>query len=134
MEFNAPAGQNLFDRATIVGKPHTRIDGLPKTTGTAPYAAERHDVAANQAYGWIVGSAIARGRISAMDASAAHNSAGVIAVITAPETAPVGTSPKNFAPLFGGNMIAHYHQAIALVVAESFEAARAAAALIRTDY
>jgi CO/xanthine dehydrogenase Mo-binding subunit len=36
--------------------------------------------------------------------------------------------------LFGGPEVAHYHQAIACVVAETFEQARAAAALIRTRY
>ena len=45
MEFNAPAGQNLFDDAKVVSKSTPRIDGPFKTTGTAPYAYERHDVA-----------------------------------------------------------------------------------------
>ena len=35
--------------------PTDRIDGPLKTTGTAPYAYERHDVVANQAYGYVVG-------------------------------------------------------------------------------
>jgi xanthine dehydrogenase YagR molybdenum-binding subunit len=134
MEFNAPAGKNLFDNAKIVGKPTPRIDGPRKTSGTAPYAAERHDVVANQAYGWIVGSAIAKGSITAMDVSDARAAAGVITVIAAPETKPVGTSKYNHAPLFGGSRVAHYHQAVALVVAETFEQARAAAGLIRTTY
>jgi xanthine dehydrogenase YagR molybdenum-binding subunit len=37
-------------------------------------------------------------------------------------------------PLLGGPVIQHYHQAIAMVVAETFEQARAAARLIRVDY
>ena len=41
MEFNSPAGTNLFDRARIVGKSTPRIDGPLKTAGQAPYAAER---------------------------------------------------------------------------------------------
>lgn len=134
MEFNAPAGRNLFDASKVVGKSTPRIDGPLKTTGQAPYAYERHDVAANQAYGYIVGSAIAKGRISAMDAEAARAAPGVIAVILATETKPVGKGMSNNAPLFGGSDIAHYHQAIACVVAETFEQARSAAALIRTSY
>ena len=59
MEFNAPATENLFDRAKLVGKSTPRIDGPLKVSGAAPYAAERHDVVAGQAYGWIVGAAIA---------------------------------------------------------------------------
>ncbi|QIG81083.1 aldehyde oxidoreductase molybdenum-binding subunit PaoC [Stakelama tenebrarum] len=134
MEFNAPAGNNLFDNAKVVGKSTPRIDGPLKTTGTAPYAYERHDVAPNQAYGWIVGSAIAKGRIASMDVTAARNAPGVIAVVAAPETDPVGKGMANYAPLFGGSEIAHYHQAIACVVAETFEQARAAANLIQTRY
>jgi xanthine dehydrogenase YagR molybdenum-binding subunit len=134
MEFNAPAGDNLFDQAKIVGKPTPRIDGPLKTTGTAPYAYERHDVAADQAYGYIVGAAIAKGRIEAMDVSAARAAPGVLGIITAPDTPPVGQHWSNIAPLFGGSQVSHYHQAIACVVAETFEQARAAAALIRTRY
>ncbi|MBX3593469.1 aldehyde oxidoreductase molybdenum-binding subunit PaoC [Sphingomonas sp.] len=134
MQFDAPAGTNLFDNARIVGKPTPRIDGPLKTTGTAPYAAERHDVAADQAYGFILGSAIAKGRIVSMDTAAARAAPGVLAVVAAPETGPVGKPQFNNAPLFGGNAISHYHQAIACVVAETFEQARAAAALIQTRY
>ena len=134
MEFNAPAGKNLFDDARIVGKSTPRIDGPLKVTGTAPYAAERHDVAANQAYGWIVGSAIAKGRIRSMNLADARRAPGVLAIVAATEHDPVGTSPFNQAPLFGGREVAHYHQAIAVVVAETFEQARAAAGLIRTEY
>lgn len=134
LEFNAPAGDNLFDKAKVVGKSTPRIDGPRKTTGTAPYAYERHDVAPNQAYGYIVGAGIGKGRIISMDASRARAAPGVLAVITAPETKPVGKSNWNNAPLFGGAEVAHYHQAIACVVAETFEQARAAAALIRTRY
>ncbi len=134
MEFNAPAGTNLFDNAKLIGKSTPRIDGPLKTTGTAPYAYERHDVAPNAAYGWIVGSAIAKGRITSMNVEDARNAPGVIAVLAAPEMKPVGTSQFNHAPLFGGSEVAHYHQAIACVVAETFEQARAAAKLIRTTY
>lgn len=134
MEFNAPAGRNLFDGSKVIGKPTPRIDGPLKTTGQARYAYERHDVVAGQAYGYIVGAAIAKGRISAMDAADARAAPGVIAIVLATETKPVGKGMSNNAPLFGGSEIAHYHQAIACVVAETFEQARSAAALIRTTY
>ncbi|MGB3739802.1 MAG: aldehyde oxidoreductase molybdenum-binding subunit PaoC [Pontixanthobacter sp.] len=134
MKFDAPAQTNLFDDATIIGKSTPRIDGPRKTSGTVPYAAERHDVAANQAYGWIVGAGIAKGTIGSMDASAARKAPGVLAILTAPDTEPVGTSDWNAAPLFGGSDVTHYHQAVALVVAETFEQARAAAGMIRTVY
>ena len=134
MKFEEPAGQNLFDNAKIVGKSTPRIDGPLKVSGRAPYAYERHDVAPNQAYGWIVGSAIAKGRITAMNLADARRAPGVLGIVAATEHKPVGTSRFNHAPLFGGSEIAHYHQAIAVVVAETFEQARAAAGLIRTEY
>ena len=134
MKFETPTTDTLFDDPKIVGKSTPRIDGPRKVTGSAPYAYERHDVIANQAYGYIVGAAVAKGTIAAMDLDEARRAPGVIAIIAATETEPVGTSDYNHAPLFGGREIAHYHQAIACVVAERFEEARAAAALIRTRY
>ena len=134
MKFDAPAGDNLFDTATVVGKSTPRIDGPLKVSGQAPYAAERHDVAPNQAYGWIVGSAIAKGRITSMNLADARRAPGVLGIVAATEHKPVGTSDFNHAPLFGSPEVSHYHQAIAVVVAETFEQARAAAGLIRTEY
>jgi xanthine dehydrogenase YagR molybdenum-binding subunit len=51
MKFDTPATTNPIDQGKVVGKPADRIDGPLKTTGTAPYAYERHDVAPNAAYG-----------------------------------------------------------------------------------
>ena len=135
MKFDQPAGPNPIDQLKVVGRPTSRIDGPLKTTGTAPYAYERHDVAPNQAYGYILGAGIAKGRIIRMDTSETKTAPGVIAVVTTldlPAALPLGM--MNIAPLFGGAEVAHYHQAIAVVVAETFEQARAASALIRTDY
>ncbi len=135
MEFNAPAGTNLFDNAKVVGKSTPRIDGPLKTTGTAPYAAERHNVAPGAAYGFIVGSAIAKGSIDAISTRQAAAAPGVLAVITTLDHArALPTGLGNNTPLWGGREINHYHQAVACVVAETFEQARAAAALIRVDY
>ena len=73
MKFDRPAGTNPIDQLKVVGKPLDRIDGPLKTTGRAPYAYERHDVVPNQAYGYVVGSAIAKGRIRSMDIGAGPN-------------------------------------------------------------
>ena len=135
MKFDKPAGRNPIDQLKVVGRPTERIDGPLKTTGTAPYAYERHDVAPNQAYGYILGAAMAKGRITHMDTSEAKAAPGVLAVVTTldhPTPLPLGM--MNIAHLFGGADVAHYHQAIAVVVAETFEQARAASTLIRTDY
>ena len=134
MKFEQPAPDDLLDDPKIIGKSTKRIDGPRKVSGTAPYAFERHDVAANQAYGFILGAGIAKGTITEMDLAKARKAPGVITIVAATETDPVGTSRFNHAPLFGGRQIAHYHQAIACVVAETFEQARAAAGMIRTRY
>ena len=134
MKFDTPATTNPIDQLKVVGKPTDRIDGPLKTTGTAPYAYERHDVAPNQAYGYVVGASIAKGRIASLDASAARAAPGVLAVVTAKNAGKLGKGKFNTAKLLGGPEIEHYHQAIAVVVAETFEQARAAAQLIRVDY
>jgi xanthine dehydrogenase YagR molybdenum-binding subunit len=59
---------------------------------------------------------------------------GVLAIVTADNAGKLGKGNFNTAKLLGGPEIEHYHQAIAIVVAETFEQARAAAALIRVDY
>jgi len=134
MKFDTPATTNPIDQLKIVGKPVDRIDGPLKTTGTAPYAYERHDALEGVAYGYVVGSAIAKGRIKAMDLGRAKAAPGVLAVVTAQTAGKLGKGDNNTARLLGGPEIEHYHQAVAVVVAETFEQARAAAALIKIDY
>ncbi|RYD36900.1 MAG: xanthine dehydrogenase family protein molybdopterin-binding subunit [Verrucomicrobiaceae bacterium] len=134
MKFDSPATQNPIDQLKVVGKPVDRIDGPLKTTGTAPYAYERHDVAANQAYGYMVGAGIAKGRIVSMDLSRARGAPGVITIVTAQNAGKLGKGERNTAALLGGPEIQHYHQAIAVVVAGTFEQARTAAGLVRVEY
>lgn len=134
MKFDAPATTNPIDQLKVVGQPVHRIDGQLKTTGKAMYAYEWHDPNMAYVYGYPVGSTIAKGRITSMNVDAAKRAPGVLAVVT---TLDVGKREKgkfNTASLFGGDEIQHYHQAIAVVVAETFEQARAAANLVRVDY
>lgn len=134
MKFDTPATENPIDQLRVVGKPTSRIEGPLKTSGTAPYAYERHDAVPNQAYGFIVGSAIAKGRIASIDLAEAKAAPGVLAIVTAASAGTLGKGDFNTARLLGGPEIQHYHQAIAIVVAESFEQARAAAGLVRVRY
>jgi len=134
MKFDSAATINPIDQLKVIGKPTDRIDGPLKTTGTAPYAYERHDVVPNQAYGYVVGSAVAKGRIASIDLAAANAAPGVLAIVTAKNAGELGKGKFNIARLLGGPVVDHYHQAIAIVVAETFEQARAAASLIRVDY
>ena len=134
MKFDQPATTNPIDRGRVVGVAHDRIDGPAKVTGTAPYAYERHDVAPDPAYGWMVGSAIAKGRIVAIDLRAAEAAPGVLGIVTHQNAGPLAKGNMNTAHLLGGPQIEHYEQAVALVVADTLENARAAARLVQVDY
>ena len=125
-----------------IGKPVSRVDGRLKVTGGAKYAAEFNTP--GLAHGYIVSSAIARGRILGIDTAKALALPGVFQVFThlnrpslpwfdrkwKDDDAPKG-SP--FRPLYDAT-IHHALQPVALVVAESFELARYAARLIHVTY
>ncbi|MCJ2129741.1 aldehyde oxidoreductase molybdenum-binding subunit PaoC [Methylobacterium sp. E-045] len=134
MKFDTPAGRNPIDQLKVVGRATDRIDGPFKTTGTAHYAYDWHDPQSKAVYGFVVGATIAKGRIAAMALDEAKAARGVLAIVTAENAGPLDKGKLNAAKLLGGPEIEHYHQAVALVVAETFEQARSAAALIRVDY
>ncbi|NYE59984.1 xanthine dehydrogenase YagR molybdenum-binding subunit [Duganella sp. 1224] len=128
--------------AVTIGMPVSRVDGRDKVTGQARYAAEHP--ADRLLYGVVVSGTIPRGRITAIRADAALAVAGVVEVIThlnrprirsfdifyKDMTAP-GGSP--FRPLYD-DKVAYSGQPVALVVAETFEAARYAARLVEVAY
>ena len=134
MKFTTPATTNPIDRQRYVGQPLDRIDGPLKCTGTAPYAYEHHKEVPNAAHGFVVGSSIAKGRIASIEIEAARRAPGVLAVVTAANAGKLGKGDKNVAHLLAGPKVEHYHQAVALVVAETFEQARAASHLVRVKY
>lgn len=134
MKFSTPATSNPIDQLKIVGKPTDRVDGPLKTSGLATYAHEHQMPGANVAYGYVVGAAIAKGRIRFIDDSGARAAPGVLEVITWENAGQLAKAKRNTAPLLGGPDVQHYHQAVAMVVAESFEQARAAAMQMRIDY
>lgn len=117
----------------IVGAPMDRPDGPRKVSGSAGYAADH--ALHGMAHGVLVRATIARGRVTSIDRNAALALDGVIDVITDPRMirnpaqgmageAPVQTNDE-----------VHYHgQPIAIVVAETFEAARDAAQRLPVHY
>jgi xanthine dehydrogenase YagR molybdenum-binding subunit len=129
--------------APYIGTPTSRVDGHAKVTGAAKYAGEFN--VPGLAFGSVVESTIAKGRIAGIDMSEALSVAGVIAVLThknrppmagtdrayRDDTAPQGGSP--FRPLYD-DKIKFSGQPIALVLAEDFETARFAASLVRVEY
>src|SRR3954468_10048896 len=111
MKFDTPAGANPIDQLKVIGKATDRIEGPLKTTGRAPYAYERHDVVKNPAYGYVVGAAIAKGRIASIDLSRAKAAPGVLAIVTPESAGELGKGKHNTARLLAGPEIEHYHQA-----------------------
>ena len=140
MQMNAPAPRNALDenRQGLIGKPIDRVDGRLKVMGLAPYAHEVQE-GGKPAYGFIVEATIARGSVAAIDTAAAERAAGVLLVMThknAPQQAAWGPlhAKDRFArasPQLGSGRIEHYGQAVAFVVAQSFEQARSAARLVK---
>jgi xanthine dehydrogenase YagR molybdenum-binding subunit len=134
MKFDTPAGTNPIDQQKVVGRATDRIDGPLKTSGTAPYAYEHHENLPGLVYGFVVGAAIPKGRIVATNLTQASASPGVLSIVTASSAGKLGKGIFNTAKLLGGPDVQHYHQAVALVIAQTFEQARAAASLVRIDY
>ena len=144
MEMNAPSARNPIDenRGGLIGKPIARVDGRLKVTGKAPYAYEVQEAPGAPAYGFIVEATIAKGRIADIDASAAEKAPGVLMVMThrnAPKQGAWGPvdAKDRFArssPQLASDRVRYYGEAVAFVVAESFEVARAAAKLVRVRY
>lgn len=125
-----------------IGDPVSRVDGVAKVTGRARYAAE-HPVE-GLLYGWVVSSAITKGRIVAIHADAARAVAGVVEIIThrnRPHVAWLDSSYKDavsvpgspFRPLYDDRILFNM-QPVAVVVAETLEAARQGASLVKVDY
>ncbi|MFF9156860.1 xanthine dehydrogenase family protein molybdopterin-binding subunit [Streptomyces sp. NPDC014846] len=121
----------------LVGTGVNRVDGPRKVTGTAPYPMDFS--VPGQAYGALVQSTVAAGRIVRMHTDAAEGAPGVLSVLThenrpevgAGPTTALGASPPS--PL-RNDRIVHHGQHIAFVVAETPEQAVAAARLVHADY
>ena len=123
-----------------MGQPIARTESRAKVTGTARYASDMP--VANPATAYLVTSTIAKGRITAIDETAARAVPGVIDIMThtnRPRLEPLkqfsagGQGLTAVAPLAGPE-IAHDGQIIALVIAETFEAAREASYRLLVQY
>src|SRR5438477_11766763 len=124
-----------------IGKPLARVDGRLKVTGAATYAAESQN--ANVAYGTLIQSAIANGRVVQIDILAAKSAPGVIEILTRENTPCFKPYPddltKKGAPgenrmLLQDDEIHYAGQQLGVVVAETFEQATYAASLVRVTY
>ena len=125
-----------------IGSAINRVDGLEKVTGRAKYAAEY--APAGMVYGVVVSSTITKGSITEINQAAARSVPGVVEVLThqnrphiawldsnyEDETGPPGSPFR----ALGDAKIQFSGQPVAVVLAETFEAARYAASLVEVTY
>ena len=143
MQMNAPAPRNPIDenRQGLIGKPIDRVDGRLKVMGLAPYAHEVQE-GGTAAYGFIVEATIAKGTIVEIDTAAAERASGVLLILThrnAPAQGAWGPleAKDRYArasPQLASARVEYYGQAVAFVVAQTFEQARSASRLVKIRY
>jgi xanthine dehydrogenase YagR molybdenum-binding subunit len=122
-----------------IGQPLSRRDGLLKVTGAARYAADNHPE--GMLFAVIAGSAVAHGRVVSLDVAAARAHPGVVEVMT-PSNRPAlaadpdaKTNPFMFRmDLLQNDRVRYAQQPIAVVIAETLEAATEGAALLAPHY
>ena len=122
-----------------VGQPLTRQDGILKVTGAARYAADHHP--AGMLYAVLAVSSIARGRVAFLDVQAAKALPGVVDVMTPANRPALAQDPDEKSnpfmfrlDLLQSDKVRYANQAIAVVIAETLEAATEGAALLSPRY
>ncbi len=124
--------------APIVGRALPRVDGPLKVSGVAAYTSDR--AAEGMAYAVAVGSTIANGRIAALRIATAREMPGVIEIYHRENVgrlykpSPEAGAIDETRPPLNDDVIRYYGQYVALVVAETFEEATAAASAVEVDY
>src|ERR1700751_5366192 len=121
------------------GQPLTRRDGVLKVTGAAKYAADNHPP--GMLYAVLAVSTIARGRVAFLDVGAAKAHPGVVEVIAPANRPAVAQDPDEKSnplmfrlDLLQSDVVRYAGQPIAVVVAETLEAATEGAALLAPRY
>jgi xanthine dehydrogenase YagR molybdenum-binding subunit len=122
-----------------IGQPLTRRDALLKVTGQARYAADKHP--REMLHAALTVSSIARGRVTFLDVAAAKAHPGVVEVMTPANRPPLALDPDaKLHPfmfrldLLQSDKVRYAGQPIALVIAETLEAATEGAALLAPRY
>ena len=143
MEMSAPAARNPIDenRQGLIGKSIDRVEGRLKVMGKATYSHEVQE-GGPAACGFIVEATIAKGTVAEIDTATAERAPGVLLVLThknAPKQGAWGPLDAvdryaRASPQLGSNRVEHYGQAVAFVVAQTFEQARSASRLIKIKY
>lgn len=114
-----------------LGSPLARVEARDKVTGKARYAYEY--AAENLAYGWIVGATVAKGRVRGIDVAEALTLPGVVEVLWHANAPRLHEVPDHELLVLQSPEVAYRGQVVALVVADTVEVAREAAARLRVD-
>ncbi len=120
--------------AAAMGTHHDRVDGPEKVRGEARYAAEHADPAAPPLAAWLVTSTIARGQVRRVDAGAALAHPGVRRVLDHTDAPRMADTSNRELAVLQDSDVAFRGQIVAVVVAESTEAAREGARLVTVHY
>ena len=122
-----------------IGQPLTRREGVLKVTGAARYAADNHPPGMLHAV--LAVSSIARGRVSFLDVEAATRHPGVVEIMTPANRPKLAEDPDaKLHPfmfrldLLQNDEVRYANQSIAVVIAETLEAATEGAALLSPRY
>ncbi|TJZ49541.1 xanthine dehydrogenase family protein molybdopterin-binding subunit [Streptomyces piniterrae] len=115
-----------------LGNPVARREGREKVTGAARYAAEH--TPPDCAYAWPVPATFARARITGVETSEALALPGVCAVLTHENAPRLDSTDDPTLALLQEDRVPHRGWYVALVVADSLEAARDAASAVRVTY
>lgn len=122
-----------------VGQPLTRLDGILKVTGAARYAADNHPP--GMLYAVMAVSSIARGRVTFLDVDAAKAHPGVVEVMTPANKPALALDPDAKdnpfmfrLDLLQNDRVRYANQPIAVVIAQTLEAATEGAALLAPRY
>ena len=117
----------------------TRRDGVDKVTGAATYAADNRPKGLLHAV--FASAGIARGRVTGLDVDAARAHPGVLEVITPANRPPLEKNPDEKFHMFAwrtealqDDSVRYAGQPVALVVAETLEAATEGARLLAPRY
>jgi xanthine dehydrogenase YagR molybdenum-binding subunit len=122
-----------------IGQSFTRREGVLKVTGKARYAADHHPP--GMLYAVLAVSSVARGRVVFLDVEATKAHPGVVEVITPANRPALALDPDAKADpftfrldLLQSDKVRYANQPIAVVVAETLEAATEGAKLLSPRY
>jgi xanthine dehydrogenase YagR molybdenum-binding subunit len=119
-------------RARSMSTARTRADGVEKVTGQATYGVEH--APADALHGWLVLSTVARGRVTSIATQEALAHPGVVSIVDHTNAPRLEDTSNGELAILQDAWVGYRGQVVAVVLAETSEAAREGAALVRVEY